>query len=209
MSTILVFARAPVPGRAKTRLIPALGATGAARLHRELVAHALGAAAGSGAQRIELWLADAEADSELARLAAASGARLHHQAGADLGARMANALGAAVARGGPALVIGSDCPALDAATLTEAQAALERHDAVLGPANDGGYVLLGLHRVAPALFTDMPWGTDAVLARTRARLAALGWSWHELAARDDIDRPEDLARLRALGPPWTALVTGE
>lgn len=208
MGTILVFARAPVAGRTKTRLIPALGAAGAARLHHALVRHALRAAAGAGADRVELWTADAGGSDGLATLAAESGARLRRQSGADLGARMAHALAAAVADGGPAIVIGSDCPALDAVTLRQAHAALAGYDAVLGPARDGGYVLLGLHRVEPVLFTDMPWGTDGVLECTRARLAALGWSWLELEVRDDVDRPEDLERLRALGAPWSELLPG-
>lgn len=206
MSAILVFARAPVPGRAKTRLIPALGPEGAARLHRELVDHTLRQAAAVGAERLELWAAGDDAAGELAALAAVHGARLRQQAGADLGARMQAALADAVGQGGPALAVGSDCPWLDTAALAEAIARLATHDAVLGPADDGGYVLLGLHRVEPGLFAGLPWGTERVLGITRERLAALGWSWHELASRGDVDRPADLERLRALGPPWSGLL---
>ncbi|MDX1609475.1 MAG: TIGR04282 family arsenosugar biosynthesis glycosyltransferase [Halofilum sp. (in: g-proteobacteria)] len=206
MASILVFARAPVPGRAKTRLIPALGAEGAARLHRALVNHALGEAAAAGAERLELWAAGDDAAGELAALAAAHGARLRWQAGADLGARMQAALADAVGRGGPALVVGTDCPWLDTAAIDEALARLVTHDAVLGPADDGGYVLLGLHRVEPVLFDGLPWGTERVLDVTRDRLAGLGWCWHELTSRGDIDRPGDLERLRALGPPWSGLL---
>jgi len=202
---IVVFARAPVPGHTKTRLIPALGAEGAAALHRALLRHALEAASAAAPGRLELWGAGDDPQGELAALAARTGASLHRQPGGELGTRMRTALDAAVARHGSALVIGSDCPWLDADALHEAQAALERHDAVLGPADDGGYVLLGMRRVDAALFDDIPWGTGHVLALTRARLASLGWSWHELPSRSDVDRPSDLAALRALGGPWSAL----
>lgn len=205
MSSILVFARTPVPGRVKTRLIPALGATGAARLHCELVRHTLQEAAAAGTERLELWITGEDSGEELATLAAAAGARLRRQPDGDLGARMAAALADAVDRDGPALVIGSDCPWLDAVTLARAGTELANRDAVLGPAVDGGYVLLGMRRVEPSLFASVPWGTDQVLSVTRERLAALGWNWKELEPRSDVDRPGDLDRLRALGEPWASL----
>lgn len=205
MSAILVFARSLVPGRVKTRLIPALGADGAVRLHRELVRHTLHEAVAAGTDRVELWIAGSDHEDELATLAAKAGAAVHHQRGDDLGGRMAAALTEAIERGGPALVIGSDCPWLDAATLSAAAAELASRDAMIGPALDGGYVLLGLHRTERSLFEEIPWGTDRVLALTRERLAALGWNWAELEPCSDIDRPEDLSRLHALGEPWTGL----
>jgi glycosyltransferase A (GT-A) superfamily protein (DUF2064 family) len=96
------------------------------------------------------------------------------------------------------VLIGTDCPPLDGDYLARALAAMADRDAVLGPAEDGGYVLLGLWRAAPELFADMPWGTDRVAALTRQRMAALGWRWAELPMLWDLDRPEDLARYRAL-----------
>jgi len=204
-SAILVFARAPVPGRTKTRLIPALGEEGAARLHGALVRHALEVAARAAPQRLELWGAGEDPQGQLATLAAENGAELYWQPAGDLGARMRGALDAAVTRHGAALVIGSDCPWLDAGALREAQTALDHNDAVLGPADDGGYVLIGMRRVDAALFEEIPWGTDRVLEITRARLVSLNWRWHELPARSDVDRPSDLARLRELGAPWSAL----
>lgn len=202
---LLVFARAPVPGATKTRLAPALGSAGAARLHEALVRHALEAAVAANAREVQLWCAGDDRDQRLARLAAATGAVPCRQHGADLGARMATALAVATADGVPAMVIGTDCPWLDAAVLRDAAQALDAGDAVLGPALDGGYVLLGLHRVAASLFEDIAWGTTQVLAETRARLRALGWTWRELDARPDVDRPDDLVRLAALGPPWSEL----
>lgn len=202
---LLVFARPPVTGAAKTRLVPALGAEGAARLHAALVRHILQQAAAAGPHALELWCAAPDPGNALAALARETGARVRMQRGGDLGARMAHALGAATPGGAPAIVVGSDCPWLDTAALCEAATALDGADAVVGPALDGGYVLLGLHRVEPALFSGIDWGTADVLDATRARLRALGWRWRELAARPDIDRPADLERLARLGPQWAAL----
>jgi uncharacterized protein len=117
---------------------------------------------------------------------------LQRQGAGDLGVRMAEALGEALTRRGRAVLIGSDCPGYHHAYLTAAFAALDGHGAVLGPAVDGGYVLIGLRRVALDLFAGIPWGTDTVLVRTRAALVRLGWTWAELPALRDIDRPEDL-----------------
>lgn len=202
---LLVFARPPVSGAAKTRLAPALGADGAARLHAALVRHSLRQAAAADPRALELWCAAAEPGDTLAALAREAGARVQAQAGPDLGARMAHALAGATADGTPAIVIGTDCPWLDAGALRAAAADLDGADAVVGPALDGGYVLLGLHRVEPALFRRIDWGTGGVLAATRARLRALGWHWRELEARPDVDRPADLERLAGLGPEWAAL----
>lgn len=200
-----MFARAPVPGRTKTRLIPALGAAGATELHRALVRHALTQAAAAAPTRLELWGTGDDPGDELGQWAREFGAELYWQVGDDLGMRMQRALAAALERTEAALVIGSDCPWLDAVSLQRAQAALARHDAVLGPAEDGGYVLLGVSRADGRLFDDIPWGTDQVLAVTRDRLEALGWNWLELEPRGDIDRPEDLVRLERLGGPWRRL----
>lgn len=208
MSMILVFARAAVPGQVKTRLIPKLGAAGSVRLHREMVRHTLHEAVAAAPGRVELWIAGIDHGNELTGLAAEAGAAVRRQCGDDLGERMAAALMDAGERDGPVLVIGTDCPWLDAATLSMATAKLASRDAILGPALDGGYVLLGLHRVACSLFEDMPWGTGRVLALTRERLAALGWDWEELEPRSDVDRPADLRRLHELGEPWTSLVGG-
>jgi rSAM/selenodomain-associated transferase 1 len=187
---LLVFARAPQPGRVKTRLIPALGAAGATAVYRQLLQRTLAHAAALPGIVTELWWDGAAAGAAPGRCA---GLAERQQQGRDLGARMAHALEQALRRAPAAVLIGSDCPDCDADYLQAAFAALRDHDAVLGPALDGGYVLIGLKRHAPQLFSAMPWGTDRVLDQTRARLRALGWRWHELAVRRDVDRPEDLA----------------
>ncbi len=192
---IAVFAKAPVVGEVKTRLVPLLGAEGAAALHAGLVRHAIATAIAAGAGEVELWCAPTEEHPFFADCARESGVRLRRQEGADLGARMRHAFEASLAAGRALVVVGADCPSLGAADLREAVAALATHDVVVSPAEDGGYVLLGLARAVPALFAGIDWGTASVMGRTRALLAASGLAWKELATRWDVDRPEDYARL--------------
>jgi rSAM/selenodomain-associated transferase 1 len=197
---ILVFAKAPVPGRVKTRLIPALGEQGAADLHRELVLRSLRTACAAGIGEVELWCAPHTQDAFFAACAGRFGLRLRDQGEGDLGMRMARALEAASAEGSPALLIGSDCPVLSAQYLCEAaRACTGEVPAVFGPAEDGGYALIGLaRRPSAALFENMAWGSATVMQETRLRLQGLGWRWIELAPLWDVDRPEDLPRLRQL-----------
>ncbi len=200
---LIVFARAPVPGAAKTRLIPALGAAGAARLHRRLVTHALAAACAAAPGRVELWCAPNARHPFFAECARRFGVALFAQRGADLGERMHAAMLAGGSASGPgacSVLIGSDIPDLSPDYLRDAIASLERHQVVLGPAEDGGYVLIGLQRPAPRLFAGIAWGGPTVLAVTRERIATLRLSCFELPALWDLDRPEDLARLGGKGP---------
>ncbi len=206
---IVVFAKAPVAGRAKTRLIPALGAEGAARLQAALLEDALQRARAAGPAGLELWGTGDDPEGWLPTLAARHGASLHEQCDGDLGARMHNALARATADGTPALIIGTDAPGLTAAAIEQAGDNLLRHDAVIVPALDGGYVLLGLRQAPTALFTGIDWGTDRVLAATRARLRALAWRFDERPAAWDVDHPEDLERVRALGGHWPAYLDGQ
>jgi len=197
---VMVFAKAPTPGRVKTRLIPSLGESGAAELQRQLIERTLRTAAAAGLGALELWCAPGPDDPFFAACAARHDIGLRTQSEGDLGARMAGALESALAAGSPGLLIGCDCPALTAAYLREAAAALtDGNDAVLGPAEDGGYVLIGLSRSPPAeLFAGIAWGTATVMEETRMRLARLHWRWRELALMWDLDRPEDLPRLGQL-----------
>jgi uncharacterized protein len=191
---LIVFARAPLPGRVKTRLIRALGAAGAASLSLELLERALATACAARCGSVELHCAPHARHPVFRRLARRYGIRLRAQAGDDLGARMHRALEGS---GRPAVLIGSDCPELRAGDLRAAARALaEGADAVIAPAEDGGYALIGLRRASPVLFDGVGWGGPAVLGETRARLARLGWSWRELRTLWDVDRPADLARLR-------------
>ena len=209
ITPILVFAKAPVAGAVKTRLIPALGAAGAAALHERLTAQALATAAAAAIGPVELCCAPDASHPVLAALARAHGATLAEQGPGDLGDRMHGAFERALARAPAAIVIGCDCPALAPRHFREAAAALAGGaDAVLAPAEDGGYVLIGLARVAPSLFAGIGWGGPDVLEHTRERLRALGRRWRELETLWDVDRPADLARLRRDIPGGAALVDG-
>jgi uncharacterized protein len=175
-----VFSRAPVPGRVKTRLVPRLGEWGAARLHARLTAHALRTAAAANCGAVELH--------DTAR-----------QRGADLGERMCHALGRALQRHRGAILIGADCPALRPADLRRAARWLAGGcDVVLAPAEDGGYVLIGATRVSPRVFSGIAWGSASVYEATVRKLSDLGYRWRALRRLWDIDRPEDLERLRSL-----------
>lgn len=203
---ILVFGKAPVAGRAKTRLIPALGAEGAARLQAALLDDALRRARAARPRSLELWGTGADPDALLAGAARRHGAELREQCAGDLGERMGAALAAATADGSPAVILGTDAPGLSPDDLREADRLLQDRDAVLGPADDGGYVLLGVHRAPPRLFRGIEWGSARVLGATRERMRALGWRHAELRKGWDVDRPEDLERLAALGGDWPAVL---
>jgi uncharacterized protein len=180
---VLVFARAPVPGRVKTRLVPRLGEWRAARLHARLTAQAMSTAAAAAIGPVVLH--------DTAR-----------QRGADLGARMHHALAQALRRHRAAILIGTDCPALRPADLRRAARLLAGGcNVVLAPVEDGGYGLIGATLVAPQLFAGIEWGVPTVYARTTERLAQLGWRWRALRRLWDIDRPEDLERLKSLRFP--------
>lgn len=194
---LTVLAKAPVPGFAKTRLIPALGANGAAALAERLLDHAVSQALASGLRPRLLGAPDA---SHPAFQRHAAVAELGSQGEGDLGARMHRALSHDLAQHPRALLIGTDAPALDAARLREAAEALRSHDAVFVPALDGGYALVGLRRPCEALFTGMTWSTTQVMADTRERARAAGLRWCELAPVADIDEPADLAHLPAGWP---------
>lgn len=194
---IAVLARAAVPGAAKTRLIPALGADGAAALQSELTLRALRRAAATGA-RVTLWI-EGTADEAVRGLASELGIAVHPQPAGDLGARMLAALRHASACGCAGIVIGTDCPAQSSADLTAAGAGLTDHDVVLQPAHDGGYVLIGMRQPIDQVFEGVPWGTETVLAATRARIARLGLRCAELPALPDLDRPDEVAHALAQG----------
>lgn len=200
-ATLIVFARSPEPGRVKTRLAPLLGEKGAARLQALMVEKTLRTALAAGFKGVDLYCASGAGGEFFRKMQRRFGVRLRAQGRGDLGDRMYRAL----RRHPCAILIGSDCPSLKPSDLRAAARALRGGaDAVLAPAEDGGYVLLGLRRVSRRLFDGIPWGGPEVLARTRRRLKALHWRWEELRTLWDVDRPEDVARLRRsklLGKP--------
>jgi rSAM/selenodomain-associated transferase 1 len=190
---LAILAKAPIPGQVKTRLIPALGAEGACRLHERLLRHAVATALAATSPRdITLWTA-LDHDHPLFReLADRHGIRLRPQPEGDLGERMYEALQAMDA---PGLLIGSDCPALTPVLLGHCQAALTDAEAVFLPVEDGGYALVGVRRVDRRLFAAIDWSTNRVMAQTRARVDEMGWRLACPARLWDVDRPEDLDRL--------------
>lgn len=202
---LIVFTRYPQPGKAKTRLIPTLGANGAAALQRQMTEHTL-----AHIKRllttyncsVEIWFAgtdDIETDRQ--RMQDWLGAEWCYssQPPGDLGKRMAYAFQSAFTAGAERVItIGTDCPGLDSVRMQEAFQALQTHDVVLGPATDGGYYLIGLRRFIPELFVGISWSTDTVLSETVAIANQLGLTVAYLDALTDVDRPDDL-------PVWQAI----
>jgi rSAM/selenodomain-associated transferase 1 len=198
---IAILAKAPQPGFAKTRLIPALGAAGAAALQARMAEHAVATACESGVGPVTVWAAPDPGHAFFQGLSTRFPIALARQPDGDLGRRMLAAVTAAAA---PAIVIGVDCPALTANHLRAAANALRGgRDAVVIPAEDGGYVLIGLAAPRPEIFTAMRWSTGGVMDETRRRFAKLDLAVEELAPLWDVDRGEDLDRLRAIG--WDIL----
>ena len=195
---LAILAKAPMAGAVKTRLIPALGAEGAAKLHARLIERTVKTACAAATGPVTLWVTPAPPHPYFTALASRAPIGLAGQPDGDLGARMLAACQAAAAV--PVIVIGSDCPALTPAHLHQAAAALrENSDVVMIPAEDGGYVLIGSRQPQPVLFDGMRWGADTVMAETRRRVAQHRLTLRELPCLWDVDRPEDLARLRATG----------
>ena len=192
-ATIAILAKAPVAGLAKTRLIPALGAHGAAYAAERMLEHAVATARAAGLGPVTLWGTPDIRHRAFRDLVSTAQITLRAQPNGDLGARM---LAAFAASNLPTLVIGTDCPALTPQHLRQAARALrEGTDAVVIPAEDGGYVLIGLRQPQSTLFADMPWGTAAVMSHTQTRIAEAGLSSLILDPLWDVDTPADYERL--------------
>jgi len=199
MSRIIVFAKAPQAGFAKTRLIPVLGPAGAAKLACRMLYRTLDSAVAAAIGTVELCVtpeitspAWQGVDMDIAR-----GLEISAQGEGDLGARLARAAQRAFERAEPVLLIGTDCVEMDAPLLCEAAEMLKHKDAVIYPAADGGYALLGLAGFHPSLFSNIAWSTDSVALETIERIRKLGWSLGEGSLLHDIDEPADLKRLPA------------
>lgn len=199
LPVLIIFSRFPEPGKSKTRMIPALGALGAAQLHEEMTRHTLRTAnelARNYPVSVEVHVAGGDVESM--RQVFGCGLSYQAQVEGDLGQKMYAALAAAFGQGANrAIVIGADCPNLTPVILRQAFDALESEELVLGPAQDGGYYLIGSRRVWPQLFTSIPWGSQQVFARTLLAAHGAGLNPHILETLPDVDRPEDL-------PIWEA-----
>jgi len=191
---ILLFAKYPARNKAKTRLQPALGIDGAARMARQLLLHSIDQAVDTGFS-VELCVSPAPTDPCWQALDLPNSLRWSAQADGDLGLRMLIASQQALQRFKKVVLIGTDCPSLTSACIQTAVQQLDQHDAVMIPATDGGYVLLGFREVDASLFSDIIWSTASVATVTQQRMADLGWTLALLPSLHDIDEPEDLVHL--------------
>lgn len=201
-SRILLFAREPVLGQVKTRLQGAIGQQQALRLYRAMLERIAAVLQASNLAAWNLCVSSNPADELFISICDENNITL--QAEGELGEKMRTAMACALEK--PELdcviIIGSDCPAMSQGYLESAIEVLNSgKDVVIGPAEDGGYVLLGLKRIIPELFEDIPWGSSSVLEETLARLQKTGASYQLLESLWDVDRPEDISRLEELDPP--------
>jgi rSAM/selenodomain-associated transferase 1 len=196
---IIVFAKAPQPGFAKTRLIPLLGAEAAAKLAQQMLSNTLFNALAADIGTVELCSTPKIDDIAWQGIALPVGIEITDQGEGDLGARLACASERAIENTGFVLLVGTDCVEMSATLLREAAQSLHEHDAVIHCTADGGYALLGLKRYSAVLFSDMPWSTDAVASITIARIEQLGWSLHVGQLLHDVDGPQDLKYLQPRG----------
>jgi uncharacterized protein len=198
-----VMARAPVAGETKTRLIPMLGAEGAASLQRELTLQALRTATAAAPQAVTLFTAGDARHPFWSECAERFGVPSVEQQGGHLGARMLHALQTLLQTHDGAALIGADCPVLRRQNLVELRDRLQWARMAFIPAEDGGYVAVAARAIVPAAFDVLDWGSEAVMAQTRAALTDIGWQrdrdWAELAPLWDIDRPADFERARREG----------
>lgn len=199
MPALLVqFAKWPQAGRVKTRLIPALGEAGALAAHVRLTGRVLDNLSRSGLP-VQFWWdrkIDVPPQAALPILdqLEAAGIEQRFQAGEDLGERMWQCLSVGLEHYAKVIIVGSDCPSVDPAYLADAVQALEHHDVVLGPSDDGGYVLIGARMVCRGMLEGIAWGTDQVLLQTVERLGDRGVSQTQLEPRWDVDEPGDWQR---------------
>jgi len=197
-SALVIMAKAPVPGFAKTRLIPALGEKGAALLAERLLHHTVETCLNTQCfSYIEICATPDRFHTAFKAISAQQGSRIsfHEQIEGDLGQRMHHTFERLLQTHSDVVLIGTDAPAITAKTLDQATQALKQNDAVLVPANDGGYALIGLRCLIPTLFTDVAWSTNGVMHTTRTRLRQADLSVHEFDPVFDIDEPDDLKHL--------------
>ena len=191
---IIIFAKYPAQGMAKTRLQPALGVDGAVRMARQLLLHSIEQALATNFT-VELCVSPAPTDSCWQELNLPKSLLWSEQAEGDLGLRMLTASQNALENFERVVLIGTDCPDLTAKQMQNAALCLDEHDSVMIPALDGGYVLIGFKQIDVRLFSDMTWSVSDVAAVTQQRIKALGWSLKLLEPLADIDEPSDLQYL--------------
>ena len=191
---IIIFAKFPARGMAKTRLQPALGLEGASLIAKQLLLHSVEQALATGLS-VELCVSPAPTDLCWQTLGLPESLQWSAQANDDLGLRMLAASQQGLYKFKQVVLIGTDCPSLTPLRIQDAVHQLEQSDTVMIPASDGGYVLLGFKQVDASLFSDIEWSTASVAAVTRQRIKALSWTLALLDPLHDIDEPADLKHL--------------
>lgn len=189
---IIIFAKAPQPGFAKTRLIPALGAEGAAELALQMLLHTLQEAIAANVGSVELCVTPSISDAAWHGIQLPPGITITDQGEGNLGDRMGRAARCGIEQGESVILIGTDCVEMSAALLQDTKLNMQKHDAVIYGAVDGGYALLGMNKFNSFLFDRMPWSTDAVASTTLGRLGQLGWSVKVGQMLHDVDEAADL-----------------
>jgi rSAM/selenodomain-associated transferase 1 len=195
---IIQFAKLPIPGQVKTRMLSSLSPIEACELHSELMLWTCRTLTQANLADAELWLSDGGEHASIRACQDMGITAVQSQKGSDLGERMFHAISDGLLRYRKLVLVGSDCPAIDERYLADAFTALDTESLVLGPASDGGYVLIGATHIDASLFQGVSWGSGSVLDETRERLVASGLRWSELGSLPDIDRPDDL-------PVWEAI----
>lgn len=203
---LMVMTKLPWPGHSKTRLIPALGAKGAAELAHRFLKHTLGVVFELKIESWEIWTSPSPQDPRWQPLwenwrgiTGQYPVNFLDQGEGDLGARLIRGVQKGIREGYHVVVIGTDCPHLDEGVIVQAFEGLLSHDLVINPSLDGGYVLIGLKRYSPQIFTDIPWSTSAVTQKTLERVHELGWSVRIGKAFQDVDEKQDLPLLQDFG----------
>jgi uncharacterized protein len=196
---LIIFTRYPELGKTKTRLIPALGEQGATQLHRQMAEYTIQQARSLPQMAIEVWYVGG--NQELMQNWLGQDLVYRKQPPGDLGDRMCAAFRSSFNQGHDAvIVVGTDCPELTTAVLTQGFAKLQDHTLTIGPAIDGGYYLIGLQQLVPELFQGIAWSTATVLSETLEIVDRLHLSISLLPCLHDIDVPQDLAYLAAACP---------
>ncbi len=189
---IIIFAKAPLAGLSKTRLIPALGLDTTERLAKQLFEHSLKQARIADVGKVELCVTPELVHPIWQTLGIPETIILSEQVKGDLGMKMSKSASMALEKGESVLLIGTDCPQLNYDSLRQAALFLQTHDACMIPVSDGGYCLLGLNKYDESVFKDIAWSTSTVAEITKQRLGMLGWSVREMGLMHDIDEPSDL-----------------
>jgi rSAM/selenodomain-associated transferase 1 len=193
---LIIFAKAPIPGQVKKRLIPVLGEQGAAKLHQEMLEQKLRLARDNMIAPVDLYCWPDANHPHFLDIQSRYQLQLHAQQGGHLGERMADAMLKSISEQSHAVLIGTDSPPLDKDYIVKAFQELKNGaDAVIGPAEDGGYILIGLSRFDKQIFEDIKWGGEKVYSQTISKLEQLGYNYVELVTLWDVDRPNDLERL--------------